>query len=166
MPAPCTKKYRRAVPAANAHGGFQRIVTSLTRPVSLPGRMGTKKYAVCTHGQRWHTAPPGIGGLTAELLIDSYCMKNARYRFLVRYRAFSGFPSAVGMKGKGYGGEEEKSGPPLGDRSFWLFIRRRSGFLPGWGCWGRRLFGRWRWRRLWWLPPRPWKRPPRRRFRR
>ena len=36
----------RAVPADNAHGGFLRIVTSLTRPVSLPSRMGNEN--ICT----------------------------------------------------------------------------------------------------------------------
>ena len=32
----------RAVPADNAHGNLLRIVTSLTRPVSLPSRMGSE----------------------------------------------------------------------------------------------------------------------------
>ena len=50
----------RAVAADNAHGGFLRIVASLTRPVSLPSKMGSENMGTVhalTAAARRHYSP-------------------------------------------------------------------------------------------------------------
>ena len=70
VPAPFGKGALRAVPADNAHGNLLRIVTSLTRPVSLPSRMGKENAGtlhVLTAAARRPFGKGAFGGVKKQL---------------------------------------------------------------------------------------------------
>ena len=114
LPRPA--RYRRPVAADNAHGGFLRFVTALTRPVSLlrcSRCLG--QSPPCQRGVPRHRRGGGIpqaGRFPHRLvLLESACCESlsrlrrqlpltrepfcARYRSIVRYRAFSSSQSTA-----------------------------------------------------------------------
>ena len=85
---PSSARYRRAVPADNAHGSFLLFVTSLTRPVSAACR---RTYSLITHHSSLKSpvALPGGNRCTAQSLPGHWGVP--------RHRRGGGIPRVTGF---------------------------------------------------------------------